>query len=153
MTSDPGKASTSNELAQQRTDLAGNRTNLADERTSLALDRTRLAHDRTLMAWVRTGTSLISFGFTVYKFFQYMRENQPAAVPHRLLSPRLFGMMMIGLGIGALILATIEHRSQMRLLQTKYAQYGQMPRSPTTTIAWAVAAMGVFVFILAALHQ
>ncbi len=40
--------------------------------TELALDRTYLAHDRTLMAWVRTATSLISFGFTIYKFFQYM---------------------------------------------------------------------------------
>ena len=35
----------------------------------LALDRTRLAYERTLMAWVRTATSLISFGFTIYKFF------------------------------------------------------------------------------------
>ena len=116
---DPGKAPTSNELAQQRTDLAGNRTQLADERTGLAVDRTRLAHERTLMAWVRTATSLISFGFTVYKFFQYMREGQPTTI-HPLLSPRLFGLMMIGLGLTALILATIEHRHQMQLLQTKY---------------------------------
>jgi len=125
MASDPGKAPTSNELAQQRTDLA-------DERTGLAVDRTRLAHERTLMAWVRTATSLISFGFTVYKFFQYMREGQPTTI-HPLLSPRLFGMMMIGLGLIALILATIEHRHQMQLLQTKYQQYGQLPRSPATT--------------------
>ena len=38
--------------------------------TTLAVDRTRLAHDRTLLAWVRTGTSLIAFGFTIYKFFE-----------------------------------------------------------------------------------
>jgi len=44
--------------------------------TKLAIERTRLAHERTLMAWVRTATSLISFGFTVYKFFQYLRESQ-----------------------------------------------------------------------------
>ena len=37
--------------------------------TRLALDRTRIAYERTLMAWVRTGTSLITFGFAVYKFF------------------------------------------------------------------------------------
>jgi inner membrane protein YidH len=41
----------------------------------LSLDRTIQAHDRTLMAWVRTATSLISFGFTIYKFFQYLREQ------------------------------------------------------------------------------
>ena len=39
-----------------------------DSSTRLAVDRTRLAHERTLMAWVRTATSLISFGFTIYKF-------------------------------------------------------------------------------------
>ncbi len=38
--------------------------------TRLAVDRTRLAFERTMMAWVRTATSLITFGFTVYKFFQ-----------------------------------------------------------------------------------
>jgi Domain of unknown function (DUF202) len=45
--------------------------------TRLAVDRTRLAADRTLLAWIRTATSLISFGFTIYKFFQYLRESTP----------------------------------------------------------------------------
>ena len=42
----------------------------------LALDRTRLAYERTLMAWVRTATSLISFGFTIYKFFAYLKREE-----------------------------------------------------------------------------
>jgi hypothetical protein len=54
--------------------------------TLLATDRTRLAHDRTLMAWVRTATSLISFGFTIYKFFQYMQEKGTPS-QHRLFGP------------------------------------------------------------------
>ena len=29
------------------------------------------------MAWVRTATSLISFGFTIFKFFQFLREDRP----------------------------------------------------------------------------
>jgi putative membrane protein len=40
-----------------------------DINTQLSIERTMLAHERTLMAWVRTATSLISFGFTIYKFF------------------------------------------------------------------------------------
>ena len=47
--------------------------------TKLAVDRTRLAHERTLMAWVRTATSLISFGFTIYKFFQFLRDGKGTA--------------------------------------------------------------------------
>jgi uncharacterized membrane protein YidH (DUF202 family) len=38
--------------------------------TDLAFERTMLAYERTLMAWVRTAISLISFGFTLYKFLR-----------------------------------------------------------------------------------
>jgi hypothetical protein len=69
--------------------------------TKLAIDRTRLAHERTLMAWVRTATSLISFGFTVYKFFQYLQESQGVAVKGAI-GPREFAALMIGIGITAL---------------------------------------------------
>ena len=47
--------------------------------TVLAIERTRLAHERTLMAWVRTSTSLISFGFSIYKFFEYLKESEKAS--------------------------------------------------------------------------
>ena len=40
-----------------------------DTSTRLAIQRTRLASERTLMAWIRTATSLIGFGFTIFKFF------------------------------------------------------------------------------------
>jgi len=59
----------------------------ADSSTALALERTRLAHERTLMAWVRTATSLISFGFTIYKAFEYLRQRQPD-VPRLCRAPR-----------------------------------------------------------------
>ena len=42
-----------------------------DTSTRLAAERTRLASERTLMAWIRTSTSLIAFGFTIFKFFQW----------------------------------------------------------------------------------
>ena len=47
-----------------------------DASTRLALERTRLANERTLMAWIRTCTSLIAFGFTIFKFFQYLDEDK-----------------------------------------------------------------------------
>ncbi len=115
MTTPP--APTSNELAQQR-------TTLADDRTSLALDRTRLAHERTLMAWVRTAVSLISFGFTIYKFFQGMHEAERLETARHLFGPRGFALVMIGLGVGSLLLATIQHRAEMKSLTAAYPQYG-----------------------------
>lgn len=67
-----------------------------DAGTTLAVDRTRLAHERTLMAWVRTATSLISFGFTIYKFFQIEFAKEGARAVDRLIGPREFALIMIG---------------------------------------------------------
>jgi len=146
-------APTSNELAQQRTTLAGDRTHLADERTSLALDRTRLAHERTLMAWVRTAVSLISFGFTIYKFFQGMHEAERLEAAHHLFGPRGFALVMIGLGVGALLLATMQHRAEMKSLTAAYPQYGPVPRSTSMVVASVVTTFGIAALILVILRQ
>ena len=62
----------------------------------LAYERTILAENRTLMAWIRTAISLISFGFTIYKFFH---EISQASRPHPFLTAREVGMLMIGVGL------------------------------------------------------
>ncbi len=73
----------------------------------LALERTSLALERTLMAWVRTATSLIAFGFSVYKFFEL--EKGAGLLNQSVIGPRFFGMAMIFIGLVALALATLEH--------------------------------------------
>jgi inner membrane protein YidH len=112
--------------------------------TKLAVERTRLAHERTLMAWVRTATSLISFGFTVYKFFQYLRESQGPPTTGAI-GPREFGGLMIGIGIASLILATVGHRRSMRALR---ADYGALiPSSLSTVVAGLIGALGVVLLV------
>src|SRR5262249_28618447 len=54
---------------QRMADHIQHATPEVDRSTELALERTRAAYERTMMAWIRTATSLITFGFTVYKFF------------------------------------------------------------------------------------
>jgi putative membrane protein len=105
----------------------------------LALDRTRLAHERTLMAWTRTATSLISFGFTIYKFFQYLREDRPALEPG-ILGPQGFAGLMIVIGLTALVFATVEHRRSMKAMR---AAYGQVPYSLAAIVAGLIAILGV----------
>jgi hypothetical protein len=39
---------------------------------SLSMERTRLAYERTMMAGIRIGVSLISFGFSIFNFFQIL---------------------------------------------------------------------------------
>jgi putative membrane protein len=75
----------------------------------LALDRSQLAAERTLMAWVRTALSMISFGFTIYKFLQFLQEEGRLPVL-RLQTPRNVGLTLIGIGTFALAVACIQHR-------------------------------------------
>ena len=135
-------------------ELAALRTEMATERTREALERTRLAHERTLLAWVRTATSLISFGFTIYKFFQYLREANP--VPggtHRLLDPRAVALVMISLGIVALVCATLEQRRSMKRLRDTYPDHGPIPRSLATVVAGVLAGLGVIGLVLVFFRQ
>jgi len=112
--------------------------------TNLAIERTRLAHERTLMAWVRTAISLISFGFTIYKFFQYLRDSQSAPATG-IIGPREFGGLMIAIGIASLILATIGHRRSMRTLR---ADYGPLiPNSLATVAAALIGILGVLLLV------
>jgi putative membrane protein len=118
--------------------------------TKLAVERTRLAHERTLMAWIRTATSLISFGFTVYKFFQYLRQSDsaPASAP---IGPREFGGLMIVIGITALILATIGHQQSMRALRDEYGAL--IPYSLSTVVAGLIGVLGVMLLVAVVLRM
>jgi putative membrane protein len=105
----------SNELAQdrttmakERTGMADHRTKIADTRTDLAFQRSNMASDRTLMAVMRTSVSLIGFGFTLYKFFEYMRE-QPGFDKMTTFGPRNLGLVMVLLGAVMLALSTWQH--------------------------------------------
>ena len=113
-----------------------------DNSTRLAVDRTRLAYERTMMAWVRTGTSLISFGFSIHKFFQLQIERN--AVTNHRLGPRGFALIMIATGLLALLLATIEHRQSMQSLR---ATFGPQPRSVAAVVAAIVSILGLAAFV------
>jgi putative membrane protein len=115
----------------------------------MAMDRTRLAHERTLMAWVRTATSLISFGFTIYKFFQYLQEKSEAT-SDRILGPREFALIMIGIGLLALLFSTVQHRRDMVTLRT---QYPGVPYSLATVLAVLLSIFGIVAFVAVVFRQ
>jgi putative membrane protein len=120
------------------------------DQSQLALERTRLAYERTLLAWVRTAFALISFGFTVYKFFQYLHESEPARYRAHLFGPREFALVMIGIGLVALLLATLEHRSNVKALR---AQFGPVRLSLAALFAGLVACLGLIGFLAVVFHQ
>ena len=114
----------------------------ASESTRLAIERTRLAYERTLMAWIRTSASLISFGFSIYKFFQYLHEAGTRAQPAQVLSTRHFALLMLVSGVVTLVIATLQHRQSMRALR---AQYGRsvVPYSLAGLLAGFVGLLGL----------
>jgi len=114
-----------------------------DAGSRMALDRTWLAYERTLMAWVRTGVSLISFGFTIYKFFAF-EEGRGVHVGAGLLTPRQFGMVMIGTGVFALVVSLLDHRRNIMRL---HAEFGPTPSSLAGVLAAIIASLGLFSFI------
>jgi putative membrane protein len=92
------------------TDAGHNTSNrLSQQRTELAVTRTTMAADRTLMAWTRTSLAMISFGFTVYKFVQYLREEGKTVLIRTEQGAQNFGMALIAVGILALLIACVQY--------------------------------------------
>jgi putative membrane protein len=110
--------------------------------TQFAMDRTWLAHERTLMAWIRTSTSMISFGFTIYKFFQF--EQGRNAANRGLLTPRDFALIIVGIGLVALLIATVQNRIEVAELRK---HLGSGKRSLAVLVAALVSIFGLLVLI------
>jgi putative membrane protein len=121
----------------------------AIDATTLAVDRTRLAYDRTLLAWVRTATSLITFGFTIYKFFEF-ESARAEPRPERLIGPRQFAFLMIAIGIVSLLLATLEHRRDLKALR---AQDPGEHRTLAGIIAGLVSLLGLVALFAVVFRQ
>ena len=129
-------------------DQASQGTAGLDRSTELAFVRTRAAYERTMMAWIRTATSLITFGFSVYKFFQI--ETPRAAGRNRLIGPRGFALTLVSIGLFSLFLATLEHRQSIRLLGT---QYVPTQRSLAVLVATLVSILGLLALVLMIFRQ
>jgi len=60
------------------------------------------------MAWVRTGLSMLSFGFTIYKFLLYVKEILSGQVI-KAQGPRRFAIVLITLGLMSMMFGLIDH--------------------------------------------
>ena len=113
--------------------------------TQLALSRTWLAHERTLMAWVRTAASMISFGFTIYKFFDFDSGRGTKATPG-LLTPRAFAVILVCIGLVSLFVATLQNRKEVRQI-TPHLE--ERPRSLAELVAGIMSVFGILVLLSA----
>jgi putative membrane protein len=111
----------------------------------MGYERTRLAADRTLMAWIRTSVSMISFGFTIYKFYQYLMESNVLSVeiPHN--APRNFGLALVILGMFLLGMAVVEYLLFQRTLSRETGQ--KLPISTALIASLLITIIGILVLI------
>src|SRR5260370_17228123 len=94
--------------------------------------RNRLAADRTLMAWIRTALSMITFGFTIYKFLEYVREREGTGI--RVEGPRNLGLSLILLGTGGLVAASIQPWKRLRDLGARKTKHLWASTCPPASI-------------------
>ena len=113
-----------------------------DPGTLLSLQRTQLAAERTLMAWIRTAFSMISFGFTIGKFLEYLHD-QPGQHPQT--GGGNLPRILVLLGLVSLIVGVVEFRRAMQVLG-RQAGEAYHPKA-VGVIAWLVAAIGVIAFL------
>ncbi len=107
--------------------------------TDLAFERSRLASERTLMAWIRTSLSMISFGFTIYKFFQYLGESTGGMEARH--GPLNLGRVMVILGVVLLVPAIVQHWQFLRALSTR--AHRKFPRSLALITAGVIQLIGI----------
>ncbi len=118
-------------------------TVLAENRTDLAIQRTVMASERSLMAWVRTSLSMIGFGFSIYKFFQYLPEEIASGSIRRPQAPRNLGLTLIALGTLALAAAAWQHR---RFLNEIGATQSRHIYSISFVVSMLVILIGIITF-------
>lgn len=82
--------------------------------SDLGETRTIMAADRTLMAWIRTSLSMLSFGFTIYKFLEGMAQTGTIKASG---SPQMIGLFLVGVGTAAIVLGTIGYWATLKELQ------------------------------------
>ena len=70
-----------------------------------------MSADRTLMSVIRTSLSLISFGFTIYQFFNHLSDEAGPTGSH---AARNFGAALVYLGV-AMVVAGIAFHIQFML--------------------------------------
>jgi putative membrane protein len=118
---------------------------LSSRRTGMSFQRTRMSADRTLMSIIRTALSLIGFGFTIFQFFRYLRDNVGATevVPAR--AAFNFGVILVFLGVGFLTLGIATHvtfmgglRHERDRMMAERLIHGQSAYPPSLTLLAAI---------------
>lgn len=140
------------DLSTHRTDLSEDRTEMSMRRTGMSFQRTRMSADRTLMSVIRTSLSLIGFGFTIFQFFEKLKD---AGTMTHAAAPRNFGVTLVALGIVMLVVGILYHaqfmvglRDERSAMTTAGLIHGESQFPPSFTLITAIILLIVGVFAI-----
>lgn len=130
----------------------------ASRRTRLSFQRTRMSADRTLMSIIRTALALIGFGFTIFQFYRYLRDQAGVAV--RPEAPRNFGLALVTLGVLLLAFGIAGHvrfmielrRDHTQMVEESLVPHDRFPISVTLGSAVLLLLIGLLAILSMLLH-
>ena len=116
--------------------------NNLDLATRLMLERTRMTYEKSMLAWIGTATSLITFGFSIYKFAQMLRTREEVVYFDW---SHIFSLLMIGVGLLSLLFACFEYWQNYRELKKHYfpGRY-----SLALVVAFLIVGLGIIALIM-----
>jgi putative membrane protein len=93
-----------------------------------------------MLSWVRTAIALITVGFSVQEFFRIANKGNVERIDT--IGPHEFEVSMIVVGLLALLLATLGHRSATQDLKVQYPDEN-IRRSLASVLAGLVSIVGL----------
>jgi putative membrane protein len=119
--------------------------------SQLAWFRTRLMLERTMVSWLMTSITLIGFGFAIVMIFDALGRFASVEPPMWPLAPFHFGLLLIGAGVAALVVAGWHYQAVLR-----YLRRGELSavatariRQPTQIVVYAATIITIFIGVFA----
>lgn len=120
-----------------------------DTALELAFTRTELTSDNTLLAWVRTALAMMAAGIAYDKAMLLLHEERVAAGTAWVRSANFAGILVTGISVVLLVIATVRHlRIARSLAEARRKGIGGSATSLLAAILVILMGCGVFVFLL-----
>jgi putative membrane protein len=109
-----------------------------------------MAPERTMMSWNRTSLSLISFGFTIYQFFEKFQQATVGAAAVRPEAPRNLGLALMAAGtLGTLVALWQYHQMVKYFTRDEFKEIASTEGLPHWSVPFVLTFLLALIGIIA----
>ncbi|HZI53852.1 MAG TPA: DUF202 domain-containing protein [Chitinophagaceae bacterium] len=130
------------EVARMQRDAAKKEAD--DAKKEYTAEKLRVAFERLQLNWIKWNITCIALGFTAYKFW-YARVHDEGLQLGYYITGREIGIFLIVLGFVSLLMATRQHKRNIRNLKLSYKN---MQPSISLKLSNVTLVFSVIVFLL-----